>query len=120
MGEERADQGSVRTSPSDLGLGYLAQALAFKPGATVGDVRRQAIDGLQEAERHVEALTQRLSVAEGPELNGLMEAYAEALTGLEMVDGYRARARNDAALAALGVTTARFVPQFPTIAPLEP
>lgn len=105
VGEERADQGSVRTSPPDLGIGYLAQALAFKPGATVGDVMRQAIDGLQEAEREVEALSQRLSVAQDDELNGLMEAYADALTRFEMVSGYRVRARIDAALAALGLDT---------------
>lgn len=105
VGDERADRGSVRTSPPDLGIGYLAQALQFDPGSTIGDVMRQAIDGLQEAEREVETLTQRLSVAAGAELNGLMEAYAGAPARFEKLGGYRARARIDATLAALGLNT---------------
>jgi ATP-binding cassette subfamily F protein 3 len=105
VGEQRADQGSVRTSPPDLAIGYLAQALAFETGATVGDVMRQAIDGLHEAEQQVETLARRLSVVEGDELNGLMEAYADALTRFEALDGYRARSRIDATLAELGLDT---------------
>ncbi|MGD9001890.1 MAG: ATP-binding cassette domain-containing protein, partial [Anaerolineae bacterium] len=105
VGEEQADQGSVRTSPSDLPTGYLAQALAFKAGATVGDVMRQAIDGLCAAERQVATLAQRLSVVEGGELDGLMEAYGDALARFEVAGGYSAPQRIDAALAALGLDT---------------
>jgi ATP-binding cassette subfamily F protein 3 len=103
MGEERADQGSVRTSPPDLAIGYLAQALAFKARATVGDVMRQAIGGLYAAEREVAALAQRLSVVEGDELDSLMEAYADALARFEVAGGYGAPQRIDATLAALGL-----------------
>jgi ATP-binding cassette subfamily F protein 3 len=105
VGEEQADQGSVRISPPDLAIGYLAQSLAFKPGARVGDVMYQAINGLCQTERQVAALAQRISVAEGDELDGLMEAYADALARFEVAGGYGAPQRIDATLAALGLDT---------------
>jgi ATP-binding cassette subfamily F protein 3 len=103
--EEQPDQGSVRTSPPDLTIGYLAQSLAFQAKATVGDVMLQAIEGLYEAERQVAALAQQLSVAEDGELDGLMETYADALARFELVDGYSAPQRIDATLAAVGLGT---------------
>jgi ATP-binding cassette subfamily F protein 3 len=103
VGGEQADQGSVRTAPPDLRIGYLAQALEFNAGATVGDVMRQAIEGLYEAERQVAALTQRLSIVEGDELEGLMDAYADAWARFEAAGAYSAPQRIDAALAALGL-----------------
>ncbi len=36
-GNEKADQGSFRTTPSDLRIGYLPQGLDFAPGETLGD-----------------------------------------------------------------------------------
>jgi ATP-binding cassette subfamily F protein 3 len=105
VGKEQADQGSVRTSPPNLAMGYLAQALEFQAGAKVGDVMRQAVDGLYEAERRVAALAQRLSIVKGDELDGLMEAYADALARFEVAGGYGAPQRIDAILAALGLHT---------------
>jgi ATP-binding cassette subfamily F protein 3 len=105
VGEEQADQGRVRTSPPDLVIGYLAQALAFKAGATVGDVMRRAIDGLLEAERQVVTLAQQLSIVQGEELDGLVEAYADALARFEVAGGYDAPQRIDATLTALGLKT---------------
>ena len=63
VGQEQPDRGSVRFSPADVTVGYLAQALEFEPGATVGDVMRQAVDGLHEVERQVEALAQQMAAA---------------------------------------------------------
>jgi ATP-binding cassette subfamily F protein 3 len=103
VGEEQADQGSVRTSPPDLAVGYLAQALAFEVTATVGDVMRRAIDDLDVAERQVAALAQRLSVVEGDELDDLMAAYADALARFERAGGYGVSQRIDATLAGLGL-----------------
>jgi ATPase subunit of ABC transporter with duplicated ATPase domains len=105
VGEEQADQGSIRTAPPDLGIGYLAQALQFRTGATVRDVMRLAVDGLCEAERQVSALAEQLSVAEGDELSELMEAYADALARFEVAGGYSAPRRIDATLASLGLST---------------
>jgi ATP-binding cassette subfamily F protein 3 len=105
VGEEQADQGSVRTSPPDLAIGYLAQAQAFNAGVTIGDVMRQAVDGLQEAEREIAALARQLSVVEADELHDLMEAYADALTRFEVAGGYTAPQRIEATLATLGLNT---------------
>jgi len=102
-GEECADQGSVGTSPPDLRIGYLAQALQFEAGVTVGEAMRQAIDGLDRAEQVMADLTQRLAVVERDELPGLMDAYANALARFEAAGGYRASQRIDAALSSLGL-----------------
>ena len=87
VGQEQPDRGTVRTSPADVSVGYLAQALEFEPGATVGDVMRQAVEGLHEAERQVETLAQRMSVAPSDdELARLMDEYADALACFEAAE----------------------------------
>ena len=104
VGQERPDRGTVRTSPGDLTVGYLAQALEFEPGATVGDVMRQAVDDLHEAERQVEALAQQIAVAlSDDELARLMDEYADALDRFEAAGGYGVSHQVDAVLAGLGL-----------------
>jgi ATP-binding cassette subfamily F protein 3 len=84
-------------------VGYLAQALEFEPGATVGDVMRQVADGLREGERQVETLAQQISVAQGDELARLMDEYADALARFEAAGGYGVSHTIDATLAGLGL-----------------
>jgi ATP-binding cassette subfamily F protein 3 len=103
VGQERPDHGSVHTSPADVTVGYLAQALGFEPGATVGDVMRQVVDGLREAERQVETLAQRISLAQGDELARLMDEYADVLARFEAASGYGVSHTIDAVLAGLGL-----------------
>jgi ATP-binding cassette subfamily F protein 3 len=104
VGQEQPDRGTVHTSPADVTVGYLAQALEFEPGATVGDVMRQAVEGLHEAERQVEALAQHMSVAESDdELGRLMDEYADALARFEAAGGYGVSHQVDAVLAGLGL-----------------
>jgi len=50
----------VRLSPASVPAGYLAQSLEFEPQATVGDVMRQAVEGLRQAERQVELLARQM------------------------------------------------------------
>ena len=103
VGQEQPDRGSVRFSPADVTVGYLAQALEFEPGATVGDVMRQAVEGLHEAERQVEALAQQMAIAQGDELASLMDEYADALARFEAAGGYGVSHEVDAILAGLGL-----------------
>jgi ATP-binding cassette subfamily F protein 3 len=103
VGREMPDQGSVRFSPADLTVGYLAQALEFKAEATVGSVMRQAVEGLREAERRVEVLAQQMAVALGDELACLMDEYAAALARFESAGGYAVFHDIDAVLAGLGL-----------------
>jgi ATP-binding cassette subfamily F protein 3 len=84
-------------------VGYLAQALEFQPGATVGDVMRQAAKGLREAERQVKALARQMAMAQGDALAHLMDEYAEALARFEAAGGYRVPHEVDAVLAGLGL-----------------
>jgi ATP-binding cassette subfamily F protein 3 len=103
VGQEQPDRGGVRFSPADVTVGYLAQALEFQPGATVGDVMRQAVEGLREAERLVEALAQQIPTAQGDELARLMDEYADALARFEAAGGYGVSHDVDAILAGLGL-----------------
>jgi ATP-binding cassette subfamily F protein 3 len=103
VGQEQPDRGSVRFSPADVTVGYLAQALEFQTGATVGDVMRQAVEGLHEAERQVKALAQQMAMAQGDALAHLMDEYAEALARFEAAGGYGVSREVDAVLAGLGL-----------------
>jgi ATP-binding cassette subfamily F protein 3 len=103
VGQEQPDQGSVRFSPADVTVGYLAQALEFESGATVGDVMRQAVEGLREAERQVKALARQMAMAQGDALAHLMDEYAEALARFEAAGGYGVSHEVDAVLAGLGL-----------------
>jgi ATP-binding cassette subfamily F protein 3 len=103
VGQEKPDQGSVRFSPASVTAGYLAQSLEFEPGATVSDVMRQAVEGLREAERQVEALAQEMAAAQGDELARLMDEYAAALARFEAAGGYAVSHDVDAVLAGLGL-----------------
>ncbi|UCC64468.1 MAG: ABC-F family ATP-binding cassette domain-containing protein, partial [Anaerolineae bacterium] len=103
VGQETPDQGSVRLSPADVAVGYLAQALEFDPGATVGDVMRAAVEGLRQAERQVEMLSRQMAVALGDELNHLMDEYDGALARFQAAGGYAIPHQIDAVLAGLGL-----------------
>jgi ATP-binding cassette subfamily F protein 3 len=103
VGQEQPDRGSVRFSPADVTVGYLAQALEFEPGATVGDVMRQAVEGLREAEWQVKALARQMAMAQGDALAHLMDEYAEALARFEAAGGYGVSHEVDAVLAGLGL-----------------
>jgi ATPase subunit of ABC transporter with duplicated ATPase domains len=103
VGQEQPDRGSVRFSPADVTVGYLAQALEFEPGATVGDVMRQVVEGLREAERQVKALARQMAMAQGDALAHLMDEYAEALARFEAAGGYGVSHEVDAVLAGLGL-----------------
>jgi ATP-binding cassette subfamily F protein 3 len=103
VGQEQPDRGSVRFSPPEVTVGYLAQALEFEPGATVGDVMRQAVEGLHEAERQVETLAQQMAVAQGDELPPLMGEYADALARFQAAGGHGISHDVDAILAGLGL-----------------
>ncbi|MFZ5919246.1 MAG: ribosomal protection-like ABC-F family protein [Chloroflexota bacterium] len=106
VGQEQPDAGSVRFSPPGLSVGYLAQALEFEPGATVGEVMRRAVTGLREAERRLETLSRQMAAVQGDELARLMAAYADALARFEATGGYDVAHQVDAVLAGLGLDAA--------------
>jgi ATPase subunit of ABC transporter with duplicated ATPase domains len=67
LGEIQPDTGSVRLSPGDVQAGYLAQALEYQPGQTVGHVMKDAIAGLAGAEQRLEDLSARMAPQRRPE-----------------------------------------------------
>jgi ATP-binding cassette, subfamily F, member 3 len=103
VGQVRPDSGSVSFSPAGIQVGYLAQALEFAAGETVGDVLRGAIAELVEAERNLEALTGRMVTAQGEGLQQLLADYDRALADYERLGGYSARSRGEEVLEGLGL-----------------
>jgi ATP-binding cassette subfamily F protein 3 len=101
QGEIQPDTGSSWLSPADTRIGYLAQALEYQPGQTVGDVMKAAIAGLLEAEHRLESLSAQMATAHGEELQQLLAGYDHALDTFERLGGYGVEARTDAVLGGL-------------------
>ncbi|MGW6916863.1 ribosomal protection-like ABC-F family protein [Kitasatospora sp. NPDC054939] len=95
---ERPDTGEV-TARFPGGTGHLAQSLDLDPRCTVQDAVDLALADLRDLERRLRAAEERLGEASEDELL----AYGELVTAYEDRDGYRADARVDAALHALGL-----------------
>jgi ATP-binding cassette, subfamily F, member 3 len=102
-GEIPPDGGSAWLSPGDLRVGYLAQALAYEPGATVAQVMKSSFAGLVAAERRMEALTAQMATIRGSELDSLLAEYARVQEAFERLGGYDVEARSEAILAGLGL-----------------
>jgi ATP-binding cassette, subfamily F, member 3 len=101
-GEESPDRGSVWLEPSAR-LGYLPQALAYEPDATVGDVLQAAVGPALTAGAEIERLSAAIAAAP-PETNGaLLDAYAAALDTAERLDAYTVTARLAEVLSGLGL-----------------
>lgn len=101
LGEVAPDAGSAWLSPGDARTGYLAQALEYAPGETVGAVLKVAVAGLTEAERRLEVASAQMATATGDDLERLMIEYDAALEAFERLGGYRQQARGDAVLDGL-------------------
>ena len=97
-GLDAPDGGSVSRQPTSLSIGYLHQALAFTPGATVGDVLAEGAATWRAARDEVD----RLAAALASDGSGdTLEAYGDALTAFEAAGGYALEARMDEVLAHL-------------------
>ena len=101
LGELQPDTGSARLSPAEVRVGYLAQALEYEPGQTVGQVMAAALAGLAEAERQMEALSAAMATAQGQDLQRLLGEYDGALATFERQGGYNFQSRVDAVLDGL-------------------
>jgi ATP-binding cassette subfamily F protein 3 len=103
LGALPADTGSAWCSPADVRIGYLAQALEYEPGMTVGHAVAAAIAGLTQAERRLEELSAQMATAQGEELQQFMLEYDRALDACERLGTYDVEARTAAILDGLGL-----------------
>jgi ATP-binding cassette subfamily F protein 3 len=103
LGEIQPDTGSAWFSPAGVQVGYLAQALEYEPGQTVGGVVKAAVTDLADAERRLETLTVQMATARGEDLQRLLLEYEAALDAFERSGGYRFQSRATAALDGLGL-----------------
>jgi ATP-binding cassette subfamily F protein 3 len=103
VGQIPPDGGSISFSPPGLPVGYLAQALEFARGETVGQVLTATVAGLAEAERSLEAITTKMATAEGEAVPQLLAEYDRALAAYERLGGYGAAAHGEEVLDGLGL-----------------
>ncbi len=103
LGEMDPDSGSARLSRPETRAGYLAQALEYAPGDTVGQVLKEAVGGLHEAEAALDDIAARMGTAEGAALERLMSEYDRALEQFERLGGYSVQARSEAVLQGLAL-----------------
>jgi ATP-binding cassette subfamily F protein 3 len=101
LGELQPDTGSAWCSPATVRIGYLAQALEYEPGQTVGQVTKTAIAGLTQAERRLERLSAQMATARGQDLQQLLLEYDQALDACERLGGYDIEVRTAAILDGL-------------------
>ncbi|MFG2721538.1 ribosomal protection-like ABC-F family protein [Streptomyces sp. NPDC048416] len=97
-GVEQPDSGEV-TAVFPGGTGHLAQTLALAPERTVQDAVDLALAELRTLEADIRTAETGLADATDAQL----AAYGDLLAAYEDRDGYRADARTDAALHALGL-----------------
>ncbi len=102
-GELAADRGSVALAPRAARIGYLAQALAFAPGATVADVLAAAEGEREAAEARLARLAEAVAVSPAEALPEAMAAYDRALADFEALGGGARYADAGAVLAGLGM-----------------
>lgn len=102
-GELVADRGSVQLTPRSARLGYLPQALAFAPEATVADVLAAAEGEREAAEVRLERLAETVGMVEGPALRLALAEYDRALADFQALGGGARYADASAVLAGLGM-----------------
>jgi len=78
---DKPDHGSVRTTPSDLRLGYLPQGLEFDPAETLGDFLNRYRGDIGYLSSQIEAISSQLTTS--PDDEDLQQAYDAVLGELQ-------------------------------------
>ncbi len=104
-GLDAPDSGNVTTTPSDLRIGYLPQALLDFENGTVGDVLLDARGEWGQSERELEQLGEQLAQPDQDAaiVETLLQRYAEVQARWEAAGGYERIDRAAAVAAGLGV-----------------
>lgn len=99
IGQEKASSGSIRFSPSDLRIGYLAQGQTYDPAESFGEYIARLSGDLPTLEAELEKIAHALVA--NPQRVDLQEAYNDTLTRLSLADESAGAAPG--ILAALGL-----------------
>jgi ATP-binding cassette subfamily F protein 3 len=97
------DSGSVRFTKPDVRLGYLEQALTYKPSQTVGQAIVTAQRPLAEAQQRMRELASQLAATADEEQSRLLCRYADAQANFEALGGYQLAHRAQATMEGLGL-----------------
>ena len=97
--EEEADGGTVYLASTDS-LGYLPQGLDLALDDSVGGYIRSGVKGLAETHARLESLTAQLTHDHAPVV---LEAYGEALSQFESLNGYTIESDIASVMEGLGL-----------------
>ncbi|HBO42775.1 MAG TPA: hypothetical protein DD670_02320, partial [Planctomycetaceae bacterium] len=103
VGQETPDRGGVQLSPPTARIGYLAQALEYAPGETVGETLWKANEELHRARERSQTLAAAMAAAAGAEAERLLAEYGRAQEQFERLGGYGLEHRIEAILDGLGL-----------------
>ena len=101
-GELAPDQGSVGYLTGAT-LGYVPQVIEATPGATLGDLIRDAQHGLRALEARLGALESSLGVLSGDALATALREYGDVAQRFEHAGGYEVERRAGDVLGGLGL-----------------
>src|SRR5262245_39885354 len=107
LGELAPDSGT-RQCRRGATVGYLRQELHFDPQETLFDIAEGAFDQLHKLHHELRLVFDAMSVAEGDELERLMNRQARLEAEMEAAGGYAVNHRIEAALHGLGFTDDQF------------
>lgn len=82
-GEIAPDAGYVTLSPTSVRVGYLAQALEYAEGATLGQVLQESLSTATRYEHRLQALSEEIARSAGAESGALLVEYERVLADLE-------------------------------------
>ncbi len=107
-GLDAPDSGNVTTTPSDLRIGYLPQALLDFENGTVGDVLLDARGEWGQSERELEQLGEQLAQPDqdAATIETLLQCYADVQARWEAAGGYE---RIDRAAVSRGRAGRRYL-----------
>lgn len=101
-GEIAPDAGSVRFSPPDLQIGYLAQRLEVPDQMPIRDVLHPERRATDEIEAEIERLAAQMAL-QGADLRALSAAYDAALARLQRIDATAEIAGGERLMAGVGL-----------------
>ena len=113
-GEVTLDAGSV-SIPEGWTIGYLRQNTPYNENISIRELFKRSVSGLEVMERDLQAISERMEIAEGEELIEAVEKFGELQHRFEVRGGYELEYRSSEVLAGLGLSSLEQSRQVPSL-----